>query len=156
MIALGLSELKLNDTQALQTGIAGLINSLSGKFIGSICGIGGALLYNWRKDRNLTEIEKQIKKFNDLINEKINNKYSENVLHDINLGIKSQTEDLKEFFSGNVFSNAILEAFDKRKEQSRTIELLTEIKLAIERQNGSELATNITENYTKLIKQRQN
>jgi hypothetical protein len=150
MIALGLSELKLNDTQALQTGIAGLINSLSGKFIGSICGIGGALLYNWRKDRNLTEIEKQIKKFNDLINEKINNKYSENVLHDINLGIKSQTEDLKEFFSGNVFSNAILEAFDKRKEQSRTIELLTEIKLAIERQNGSELATNISGLVDKL------
>ena len=137
-IAFGLSHLDLasTDTTVIQNGIGQLIGGLSAKFMSSICGIGAALFYSWYRPLTLDHVDKQI----DLLNKNINSifkfKYTEQMLYEIKENAKEQTENLKDFFAGDDFADAIRKIIDGSSDQ-KVVPILNEIKDTLIRSDTS-------------------
>lgn len=142
-ITYGLYGLNISNSIQLQEGISHLIGALSAKFVGSICGILFALIFMGLRNWIFNKIDEKITELNTIINDKIDNKYSENILIDISSAISSQTNDLKEFFSGSAFHDALLKAMNNNENENKVTRILNEIKIEISKQNGSELINNI-------------
>jgi hypothetical protein len=142
LIAYGLSELNITSTDSTKivSGVSALIGTLASKFISSILGIFSAILYTLIKPSLLNKIEEEIELFNSNINKVFKYKYSENTLYDIKTATEEQTENLKEFFSGNDFSDAISRAINNINEQ-KVMPVLNEIKDILSKSSASEITT---------------
>jgi hypothetical protein len=137
-IAFGLSHLDLasTDTTVIQNGIGQLIGGLSAKFMSSICGIGAALFYSWYRPLTLDQVDKQIYLLNKNINSIFKFKYTEQMLYEIKENAKEQTENLKDFFAGDDFADAIRKIIDGSSDQ-KVVPILNEIKDTLIRSDTS-------------------